>query len=78
MFAVGGRPGGILHRLRLSGTPATAWPATGEGVHLCGQDVYHGTYAFADPDRSSVTMAVTGPAKDYTIHTELTKRAAGS
>lgn len=39
-------------------------------VHHCADDTYTGHYAFADlPDRFTIGMSVTGPAKGYTTLT---------
>jgi len=45
--------------------------ATGSAsdVHLCGADTYTGHYEFTGHNRFTVRMRVTGPHKDYSIHT---------
>lgn len=61
-FAEPGPPR-TFHVLR----PAGGGPVS--DVHLCGDDTYTGHYEFADDDRFTVGMRVTGPHKDYSSHT---------
>lgn len=56
--------GRTLHALHLDGSVTDA-----VDTHLCGADTYVGRYAFALPDRFTVDMTVSGPAKDYSTHT---------
>jgi hypothetical protein len=56
--------GRTLHALHLDGTVTEA-----VATHLCGADTYVGRYAFALPDRFTIDMDVSGPAKDYSTHT---------
>ncbi|GAA4668796.1 MULTISPECIES: DUF6314 family protein [Amycolatopsis] len=62
-FAEPGPPR-TFHVLRLAETPGAA-----TDVHLCGQDTYVGEYEFPGEDRFTVRMRVTGPKKNYSIHT---------
>jgi hypothetical protein len=39
-------------------------------VHPCRADFYRGTYSFGPAGALTVDMHVTGPGKDYRIHTE--------
>jgi hypothetical protein len=52
-----GRP---FHRLDLDGGRCQA-------THLCGADVYRGTYVIEGDDRFTVSWTVTGPHKDDVI-----------
>ncbi|NKQ57909.1 hypothetical protein HFP15_34115 [Amycolatopsis sp. K13G38] len=56
-------PPRTLHVLRPGGTGSAS------DVHLCGEDTYTGQYEFPGNDRFTVRMHVTGPQKDYSIHT---------
>ncbi len=44
--------------------------ASGEAEHLCGADLYRGTYRFDGADRWSVRWHVSGPAKDLVLSTD--------
>ena len=44
--------------------------------HLCGNDLYQGTYAFHDDDHFSVTWSVKGPKKDFVIQTKYNRQGS--
>ena len=50
-------------------------PLQAKDTHLCGRDVYEATYTFESAQRTVIAMRVTGPRKNYTIHTILTRPA---
>ncbi|MCP2257652.1 hypothetical protein LX15_001337 [Streptoalloteichus tenebrarius] len=60
--------GRVLHDLLPTRTGPGPWPVSATAVHHCGHDIYTGHYDFHSPDQTHVTITVTGPAKDYTIH----------
>lgn len=66
-FAEPGVPPRTLHVLRLADSPRVC------DVHLCGQDVYTGSYDFSAADQFVIDMRVMGPRKDYSIHTVYTR-----
>jgi hypothetical protein len=47
-----------------------------DAVHVCGPDLYRGTYTVPDTDRLTVTWRVTGPGRDDTIATEYRRAAS--
>ncbi|AWB93090.1 hypothetical protein C3E78_13225 [Aeromicrobium chenweiae] len=49
------------------------WAPGDEVVHPCAPDTYVGRVEVVDPDRWDVRWDVTGPAKDYTMTTVLTR-----
>ncbi|MRK00925.1 hypothetical protein GEV27_05260 [Aeromicrobium sp. S22] len=49
------------------------WAPGDEVVHPCAADTYVGRVEVVDPDRWTVRWDVTGPAKDYTMRTTLTR-----
>lgn len=49
------------------------WAPGDEVVHPCAPDTYVGRVEVVDPDRWHVRWDVTGPAKDYTMTTALTR-----
>lgn len=51
------------------------WAPGDEVVHPCAADTYTGRVDPDGPDRWTVRWDVTGPAKDYTMTTELTRHA---
>lgn len=53
------------------------WAPGSEVVHPCAADTYVGRIELVDPDRWTVEWHVTGPAKDYTMSSSLTRAHAG-
>jgi hypothetical protein len=51
------------------------WCAGSEVVHPCGADTYVGRIDVLDTDRWAVEWQVSGPAKDYTMRSTLTRSA---
>lgn len=54
------------------------WAPGDEVVHPCAPDTYVGQVDVPDPDRWTVRWDVTGPAKDYTMLTVLSRAAQGA
>ncbi|MET0928204.1 MAG: DUF6314 family protein [Aeromicrobium sp.] len=52
------------------------WAPGDEVVHPCAADTYVGRIEVQDADRWTVRWQVSGPAKDYTMATTLTRRDA--
>lgn len=44
--------------------------------HLCGNDLYEGTYAFHDEDHFTLTWSVKGPKKDFVIQTKYNRQGS--
>ena len=57
-----------LHAFRFVGDARSA-----EHTHLCGDDRYHATLAYAPSGAISLGYVVTGRAKDYRLRTVLTR-----
>lgn len=53
------------------------WAPGTEVVHPCAADTYVGHVDLVDLDTWTVQWQVTGPAKDYTMSSRLTRRHAG-
>lgn len=53
------------------------WSPGREVVHPCAADTYVGQIQLIDPDTWTVEWHVTGPAKDYTMRSRLTRVHAG-
>ncbi len=49
------------------------WRPGGEVVHPCGADTYVGLVVVESSERWTVEWRVSGPAKDYTMHSTLTR-----
>jgi hypothetical protein len=52
-------------------------PGGGRATHFCDPDTYVVEYDFAGWPAFSVTYTVTGPRKDYVMHSHYTRAAAG-
>ncbi len=46
-------------------------------THYCADDIYEASYSFESTKRMVITVRVSGPKKDYTIHTALTRPPQG-
>ncbi len=55
------------------GRPFHPWSPGVEVEHPCGRDLYRGLVEVDAPDRWRVTWHCTGPAKDYTMRSHLTR-----
>lgn len=53
------------------------WSVGPSVVHPCGADTYEGRIQVDSPDAWTVVWVVSGPAKDYTMTTRLTRAANG-
>lgn len=51
------------------------WAVGEPVVHPCGADTYHGHVTVEGPDAWSVQWVVSGPAKDYTMTSRLSRQA---
>ncbi|MEH3032657.1 MAG: DUF6314 family protein [Aeromicrobium erythreum] len=51
------------------------WSPGDDVVHPCAPDTYRGRVEVLAEDRWSVTWRATGPQKDYTMHSTLTRRS---
>ena len=64
-----------VHVAYADGSPFHSFPLTGGAdatPHLCGQDMYRGTYSFVRFPDWQVTWSVTGPRKNYRSVTRYT------
>lgn len=65
-FAHNRKRGAFFHRLFFSKNPKDC---LAHGEHLCGQDLYEGTYQFIDPNRFTILYRIKGPQKNMQICT---------
>ncbi len=63
--------GGVFIALKFRQSPAKKYVANAS--HLCGEDVYYGTYVIENEDNFTTIYHVLGPNNDYKIITNYTK-----
>jgi hypothetical protein len=63
--------GGVFIALKFRQSPAKTYIANAH--HLCGEDVYYGTYVIENEDNFTTIYHVLGPHNDYKIITNYTK-----
>lgn len=69
------RPGGWWVTFE-DGSDFHPWSVGEQVVHPCGADTYEGRIEVDSDDAWTVVWVVSGPAKDYTMTTRLTRAAA--